>query len=85
MAIGAIVFALGCITCCCAWCIMAIPYIGTVALLPIFVFARSYSLYYLAQYGRQYDVFIPVASLQEPPIAGPVGEEPMNEPPEPVQ
>ena len=85
MAIGAIVFALGCITCCCAWCIMAIPYIGTVALLPILVFGRSYSLYYLAQYGGQYDVFIPIASLQEPPAVEPQGEEPVNEPPEPVQ
>ena len=85
MAIGAIVFALGCITCCCAWCIMGIPYIGTVLLLPLFVFGRSYSLYYLAQYGGQYDVFIPIASLQEPPVVGPQSEEPMNEPPEPVQ
>jgi hypothetical protein len=84
MAIGAIVFALGCITCCCAWCIMGIPYIGTVLLLPVFVFGRSYSLYYLAQYGGQYDVFIPIASLQ-PPAVRPVGEEPVNGPPEPVQ
>ncbi len=84
IAIGAIKVALGCITCCCACCIMGIPYIGTVALLPLFVFGRSYSLYYLAQYGGQYDVFIPIASLQEPPIVEPVGEEPVNEPPGPV-
>jgi len=85
MAIGAIIMALACVTCCCAACIFAIPYIGTVALLPIFVFGRSYSLYYLAQYGSQYDVFAPIASIQEPPAAGSVGEEPVNEPPEPVQ
>jgi hypothetical protein len=85
MAIGAILTALACVTCCCAACIFAIPYIGTVALLPIFVFGRSYSLYYLAQYGGQYDVFIPIAQLQGPPIIEPQGEEPTGDPPEPVQ
>jgi len=85
MAIGAIIMALACATCCCAACIFAIPYIGTVALLPIFVFVRSYSLYYLAQYGGQYDVFIPIAQLQEPPAAESVGEEPTAEPPETVE
>jgi len=85
LAIGAIVTAVACVTCCCAACIFAIPYIGTVALLPIFVFGRSYSLYYLAQYGGEYDVFIPIAQLQEPPVVEPEGEEPVNEPPEPVQ
>jgi len=44
-------------TCCCACCFFAIPYIGTVALLPILVFERSYSLYYLRQYGPAFDVF----------------------------
>jgi hypothetical protein len=85
MAIGTIIMALACVTCCCAACIMAIPYIGTVALLPLFVFARSYSLYYLAQYGGQYDVFIPVAPMLEQAPAGPQGEEPTAEPPEPVE
>jgi hypothetical protein len=55
--IGMIVFAAVCLTCCCACCIFAIPYIGTVALLPILVFERSYSLYYLRQYGPSFDVF----------------------------
>jgi len=62
MAIGIIILALVCVTCCCAGCIMAIPYIGTVLLLPILVFGRSYSLYYLAQYGRGYNVFVPAES-----------------------
>ncbi|MHC4214869.1 MAG: DUF7544 domain-containing protein [Planctomycetota bacterium] len=84
IAIVSIICITGC-CCCCIGCIMGIPYIGTVLLLPIFVFGRSYSLYYLAQYGGQYDVFIPIASLQEPPVVGPQGEEPVNEPPEPVQ
>ncbi|MHC4266556.1 MAG: DUF7544 domain-containing protein, partial [Planctomycetota bacterium] len=45
--IGSILFALSLFTCGCACCLMAIPYIGTVVLLPILVFSRSYSLYYL--------------------------------------
>jgi hypothetical protein len=44
-------------TCCLAGCLLAIPYIGTVALLPILIFRRSYSLYYLAQYGSDFDAF----------------------------
>jgi hypothetical protein len=42
---------------CCASCLLLIPYIGTVILLPVSVFTRSYSLYYLQQYGPQFDVF----------------------------
>jgi len=78
MAVGTIVMGLACVTCCCAACIFAIPYIGTVALLPIFVFKRSYSLYYLAQYGGQYDVFIPVAPMLEQAPTEPEGEEPVQ-------
>jgi hypothetical protein len=46
-------------TCCLAGCLMAIPYIGTVLLLPILVFDRSYSAYFLAQFGPDFDVFYP--------------------------
>jgi len=74
IAIGIIILALVCVTCCCAGCIMAIPYIGTVLLLPILVFGRSYSLYYLIQYGPQYNVFVPVESDRQPTL-----------PPEPEQ
>ncbi|MFC1634871.1 hypothetical protein ACFL5Z_08515 [Planctomycetota bacterium] len=51
-----IIMAMVCVTCCCAACILAIPYVGTVLLLPIFVFQRSYSLYYLRQYGPAFDI-----------------------------
>ena len=59
VAIFVIVIALSCATCCVAGCIFVIPYIGTVALLPIIMFKRSYSLYYLAQYGPDLNVFLP--------------------------
>jgi hypothetical protein len=63
MAIGVIVLAATCLTCCIACCIMAIPYIGTVLLLPILVFQRAYSLMYLRQYGSQFDAFVLTANL----------------------
>jgi hypothetical protein len=57
MAIGVILMMGICCTFCCLACILAIPYLGTVLYLPVFIFERSYSLYYLQQYGPQYDVF----------------------------
>jgi len=59
IAIGAIIFAVVLGTCCCALCIFAIPYIGTVAFLPVLVFVRSYSLCYFRQFGPEFDVFSP--------------------------
>ena len=44
------------VTCCIAGCLFSLPYLGTVFLLPVYVFWRSYSLYYLAQFGPEFDV-----------------------------
>ena len=58
--IGIIIPALLCIGVCCLCglgLLILIPYIGTVILLPIPMFVRSYSVYYLQQFGLQYDVF----------------------------
>ena len=61
IAIGAIKTMGFCIGCC--FCgislLLLIPYIGTVILLPLPVFTRSYSLLYLKQYGPEFDVFSP--------------------------
>lgn len=65
IAIGMLLVLLVIFTCCVAGCFMALPYLGAVLLLPILIFNRSYSLYYLAQFGPQYDVFPPSA----PPVA----------------
>ncbi len=68
MAIGILVMAVVLVTCCCAGCLLLLPFIRTVLLLPVLVFKRAYSLYYLAQYDRC-DVFsIPPAPAQ--PQAG---------------
>lgn len=61
-----LIVALMCVTCCCAACILAIPYVGTVLLLPILVFHRSYSLYYLRQYGPAFDIFGAVEPVATP-------------------
>jgi len=57
LVVGAIIGMVVLMTCCCAGVILIIPYIGTVAMLPILVFQRAYSLYYLKQFGREFDVF----------------------------
>jgi hypothetical protein len=72
LATGALVLVVIIATCCIACCLIAIPYLGTVLLLPVLVFQRSYSLHYLAQYGREYEVFPPVtapAPCPVPPLA----------------
>jgi hypothetical protein len=56
--IGILVLAVILVTCCCAGCLMAIPYVGTVVLLPISIFKRCYSLEYLAQYGSEFNAFV---------------------------
>ncbi len=45
-------------TCCIAGCLMAIPVIGAVVLLPVTVFFRAYSLKYLAQFGAEYTIVV---------------------------
>jgi hypothetical protein len=61
LACGLVVLAAVIATCCIAGCLLALPYLGTVLLLPVLVFQRAYSLYYLAQFGPQYDLFQPPA------------------------
>ncbi len=59
LVIGIIAMAVclvGC-CCCCASVLLFVPYVGTVILLPLVAFARAYSLFYLRQFGPQFDVF----------------------------
>ena len=84
MAIGALVIAVFIGTCCIACCLSALPFIGTVLLLPVLIFKRAYPLYYLAQYGPQYDVFPKLAPPTPPtPPAPPAPPQPPNPMPEP--
>jgi len=63
LAIGAIILTAVFATCCCAACILALPYIGTVLMLPVLVFKRAYSLLYLGQFGPEFDVFRPETEM----------------------
>jgi hypothetical protein len=77
-----LVVATGLISCfaiCATCCIAAIPYIGTVILLPVFVLLQAFSLSFLRQFGPDYDVWTSSMPLQSLPI--PSGAPPT--PPEP--
>ncbi|HLP17475.1 MAG TPA: hypothetical protein VK470_14520 [Bacteroidota bacterium] len=54
VAIGVVI--IGVVTCCCGFILLAIPYIGSVVLLPVSVTFRTLSLEFLAQFGEQYTV-----------------------------
>lgn len=56
LAIVALIAVVVLATCCIAGCLLALPYLGTVLLLPALVFLRSYSVEYLGQFGPQYRV-----------------------------
>ena len=45
------------LACCLLCCTVLIPYVGTVILLPVFVFWRSYSVHFLEQFGGTYRLF----------------------------
>lgn len=54
-----VIFSIACVATCLTCCIVALPYLGTVILLPIFVFRRSYSLHFLAQFSPDYAPLAP--------------------------
>jgi hypothetical protein len=71
---------IACLVTCATCCIAAIPYVGTVILLPVFVLLRAFSLLFLRQFGLEYDVWanfippefspvlLPVPAPPEPPL-----------------
>ena len=71
VATGVLMVALMCATC----CLVVIPYVGTVMTLPVLVVYHAFLLFYLRQFGSDYDVwegfspFTPPArvSAPEPP------------------
>ena len=76
---------LSCLVTCLTCCIAALPYIGTVILLPLYTFYYAYALLFLRQFGPEYDVWasdaaeIPAAT--EPPRDDPPPAPPSTEPP----
>ena len=70
----------GCIAACATCCIVAIPYVGTVILLPLFVLLRSFSLLFLRQFGPDYDVW---ATFVPPEFFSILSSAPLLPPPPP--
>lgn len=62
IAAAAIAFVAICATC----CIAALPYVNSVVLLPIAVFFRAYSIFFLAQCGDEWNI-MPAEPEQSPP------------------
>jgi hypothetical protein len=48
---------------------LIIPYVGTLLLLPILTFKRSFSLHYLRQFGSDFDLFAPEPEPEPDEIA----------------
>ncbi len=75
IAAAILIFVGTCLTC----CIAAIPYISSVVFLPVFVFFRCYSVYFLEQFGPEWRFFesgrmedsAPADAVPEAPIAPP--------------
>lgn len=67
---------IGGIAACATCCIAALPYIGTVIMLPVFVCLRAFGLRFIRQFGADYDVWgaviepPPAQSLEPPPLPG---------------
>ena len=64
----------GCLTCCCAWFLLAIPYVGTVLLLPVFYTYRAWGPEFLAQFGPEWTLWPapPAPPVKEPPPFAPI-------------
>ena len=52
----------GLLTCCVGWIILIIPYMGTVATLPVWYTLRDFSVEFLSQFGDDYKLFPPDGS-----------------------
>lgn len=66
------------IVCCATCCIGAIPYVGTVMLLPVLVYVRCFTLDCLAQFGPEYDAW-----TVDVPSPGSPGQQLFSPPPPP--
>jgi hypothetical protein len=71
---------IGCLAACVTCCIAALPYLGTVILLPLVMFLYTYPLCFLRQFGDPYDVWTVVRPAEPPPPSIP----PVQEPPPPA-
>ncbi len=79
---------IGCLAACVTCCIAALPYIGTVILLPVVMFLFTYPLCFIRQFGDPYDVWAVVRPAELPaappaPLIPPIQQPPPPPPPIP--
>ncbi len=60
--VGVAVVLVGLVTCCVGWFVLAVPYVGTVLMLPVHVTLRGLDLEFLAQHGADLDLVQAFAS-----------------------
>ena len=77
MVLGLALALVTCLLTCATCCVAAIPYVGTVILLPVHVFWMSFLLLFVRQFGPECDVWANVAALEPAPLP------PVQTPPEP--
>jgi len=65
---------IGGIAACATCCLALLPYIGTVILLPVFVFLRTFGLCFIRQFGPDYDVW---TVIPQPPSIPPSAPPPL--------
>ncbi len=77
----------GCLVTCLTCCLASLPYIGTVIVLPVPVFFRSFSLLFLRQFGPDWDVWkkILVPETTAPPPVQTIVPAPPPAPTVPMQ
>jgi hypothetical protein len=73
--LGIAVVVVGIIVACMTCCIGGLPYISTVLLLPAIVWLLAFKLFFLRQFGDQYDVWAAVG-FPEPPASPPPAPSP---------
>jgi len=63
--VSIVVVILVLLTCCVTCCCVMIPYVGTVILLPLWVFLRAWPVYFLGQFGPEYARFATLGPVDE--------------------
>lgn len=72
---------IGCLAVCLTCCIVAIPYVGTVLLLPLVMFLFTYQLCFLRQFGDSWDVWAVVRPSEPPTLPPTLPVPPVQQPP----
>ncbi len=78
LVLGVAIAMIACVATCATCCLAAIPYVGTVILLPLYVLMMSYLLLFVRQFGPEFDAW---GNLIATPAAPPAQEPPPPEPP----